>query len=286
MKDEGQRSAESGQASVEWIALVALVASLLAAAIWIGAPRLPGASVPELIAERLICAIGGRACGETPELIAEYGPEGAELLRRYAPGLVFERGMNGSPVDFRKCMQMTCAGPSAEPVAFTRVQEKDGFTYLQYWFYYPDSSSFRGVPVLESFGYHRHDWESFQVRVDGEGRAKARASSHHGHNHRHGIINWASDAGAKPVNAVLEGIGARPRGGWGKPSGWLFVSAGSHAGNVEERANRIGSVTSPGELRLIPLESIADDLRQPDFNPVTPPWRKELWDRPEAEGTS
>jgi hypothetical protein len=28
-------------------------------------------------------------------------------------------------------------------------------------------------------GYHRDDWESYQVRIDGAGRASVRASSHY-----------------------------------------------------------------------------------------------------------
>lgn len=286
MKGEGWKRDEGGQAGVEWLALIALLALLFTASVTIGVPRLPGVSLAELIAARVLCAVGDGECGETPELIAEYGPEGAELLRRYAPGLALERGMNGFPVDFRECMDTACAERAVKPVAFTRMLEKDGTTYLQYWFYYPDSSTFRGVPVLERRGYHRNDWESFQVRIDGEGRVEARASSHHGHNHRQGIVNWASDAGWEPANAVLEGIGARPRGGWGKPSGWLFVTAGSHAGNVEGRSHEAAAFTPPDDLRLIPLESIADDFRQPDFAPITPPWRKELWNRPDVDGTS
>jgi hypothetical protein len=281
-----ERGGELGQASVEWLGLVCLVGLLVAAALAFGAPRVPGASLAELVGQRLLCAVGAGACGETPELIAEYGPEIAELLRRHAPGLALERGMDGLPVDFRNCDRPDCAARAERPVAFTRVLERQGSTYLQFWFYYPESATFRGLPLLAERGFHRNDWESYQVRIDSSGEVAARASSHHGHNHRLGIVNWASDAGLGPVNSVLEGLGVRPRRGWGRPSGWLYVSAGSHAGNVEGNAIRAEKFIPADELHLIPLESIADDVRQPDFAPITPPWRKELWRQPEAAGTS
>lgn len=305
--------AESGQATVEWMALVALLVLVFTAMLLAGV-RVPAASLAEAIASKMLCAVGVGSCGEPAELVAEYGPEIAEELRRWAPGLFFERGMSSIPVDFRECRRRSCSDHSQRgrvaasdtgqvPVAFTRVidcrsgraadtlpacadPERAGHLYLQYWFYYPDSSTFEGVPVLEEKGFHPHDWESFQVRIDERGRAEARASSHHGHNHGSGAANWASDAGVKPVNAAIEKLGLRPRGGWGSPSGWLFVSKGSHAGAVEGPLHRIGSYTAPEDLHLIPIESIADNVRQPDFDPITPPWRKRLWQDPEEPGTA
>lgn len=303
-------SSQSGQASIEWLALTLLVALLLAAVVASGL-RPPGTGLVEAVAGRILCAVGAGACGETPALIAAYGPEVAAEVRRHAPALAFERGETSMPVDFRKCRRRACAKHQGrgrvsaattgrQPVAFTRVldcrdpgpqsecddESRRGNLYIHYWFYYPDSATFRGVPVLAERGYHRHDWESLQIRVGRSGRVEARASSHHGHNHRQGVVNWASDAGIGPVNAVLEKTGIRPTGGWGEPSGWLFVSAGSHAGNVHGKPFRLASYSRPEDLHLIPIEDVADDHGQPDFSPITPPWRKRLWRQPEADTTS
>lgn len=310
---EGQR----GQASIEWLALVLLLALAMGALLAAGI-RVPGTALAETIAERMLCGLGRGACGEPRDLIAEYGPEGAAALRRHAPGLAYERGMETLPVDFRECRSRDCAlhegsgrvggeevsGPVA--VAFTRLLDcrpgadradvecptgadrdgYDGSLYLQYWFYYPDSSTFKGVPLLEERGFHPHDWESYQVRIGADGSIAARASSHHGHNHSGGPASWASDIGIDALNDLAERTGIRPRGGWGEPSGWVFVNDGSHAGNVRGNVLRVASYTDPDDLRLIPLETIADDIRLPDFTPIKPPWSKRLWREPEAAGTS
>lgn len=306
----GSLAGQRGQASIEWLALICLVALLFTAIVATGL-RPPGTALATSLAERMLCAVGAGACGETPVLVAAYGPEVAAEIRRLAPGLAFERGETTMPVDFRICRKRPCAGhdgtghqsrtaSGGKPVAFTRVidcrganedagctgQSGPGSLYVQYWFYYPDSSTFEGVPVLEERGFHRHDWESYQVRIGPDSRVDARASSHHGHNHRQGMVNWASDAGLGPLNALIERTGIRPSGGWGEASGWLFVTAGSHAGNVRGRPLRVTAYTEPDDLRLIPIESVADDTRQPDFTPITPPWKKRLWGDPEEGGTS
>lgn len=289
-----------------------LIALVLASILAVGA-RIPGTALAESIAGRMLCALGQGVCGEPPELIAEYGPAHAAALRRHAPALAFEGGMATMPVDFRKCRRRDCAlqegrgrvGTNAAgeaPVAFTRVldcraeaadldcppagDDGEDAVYLQYWFYYPESRTFRGVPILADSGFHPHDWESYQVRIGADGTAVARASSHRGHNSARSPANWASDIGSETLNSLIEKVGLRPRGGWGEPSGVLFVSAGSHAGNVRGRLPRVTSYSEPEDLHLIPLESIADDIRLPDFDPVSPPWEKGLWRAPETAGTS
>ena len=95
--------------------------------------------------------------------------------------------MRALPVDFRRCRAARCSNGrgegivtrsgSGEPVvAFVhvvdcrrrRVREpsepdctgsRAGNLYLQYWTYYPDSSTLRGMPVAGQRGYHRDDWE-------------------------------------------------------------------------------------------------------------------------------
>jgi hypothetical protein len=163
-----------------------------------------------------------------------------------------------------------CSGPRA------------GNLYIQYWFYYPDSATLRGIPVVGAAGYHADDWESLQVRIGADGRILQRASSHHGYNHVGGIANAGAEAGVEPLRDLAEALGARPRNGWGPASPLLLVSGGSHAGNAGgfPRSDRL----TPGDrVHLIPLESIAAAGDQRFA--VTPPWRKRVWRDPEEEGT-
>jgi len=61
------------------------------------------------------------------------------------------------------------------------------------------------------------------------------------------------------------------------------VSGGSHAGTARA-IRRVSRVTPRKRLLLIPLEPIA--ARHPPVRfAITPPWRKEVWRDPEAEGT-
>jgi hypothetical protein len=162
--------------------------------------------------------------------------------------------------------------------------DRAGNLYLQYWLYYPESATLRGMPVIGGRGYHRDDWESYQVRIGPDGKADARASSHRGYNYERGADNWASDAGIGPLRAATEALGLRNRNGWGPESGALFVSGGSHAGNV--RAFPGTRFTPPRRLLLIPLDpEAAGEWRPPRFA-IPPPWRKQVWGDPEAAGTN
>ncbi|MEX2447823.1 MAG: hypothetical protein WD404_03655 [Solirubrobacterales bacterium] len=166
----------------------------------------------------------------------------------------------------------SCAGPRA------------GRLYIQYWTYYPDSATLRGVPVAGSAGYHRDDWESVQFRIGPDGRVDQRASSHHGYNHLKGAANWGSDAAIRPLNAAAEALGARPRRGWGPETGILLVSGGSHAGN-SGGFPRIDRVTPGRRVHLVPLEPLVEAGADRHRFAVSPPWRKQAWHDPEARGT-
>jgi uncharacterized membrane protein len=281
---------ETGQGTVEWIALVLLVsllAAVLGAAVGIG---LAGAEVARAIASRLVCAVGlaGSCDAETTRLTNAYGDELAALVSDHAPTILYEPGMRALPVDYRRCREDACAeGPetgevwrsrTGEPtVAFVRVidcrpgSESEGATcsarragniYLQYWLYYPGSATGEGSiapgvvrSVSSAVGkssYHPDDWESYQLRIGADGRF-GRASAHHGYGD-----------------------------GWAPEYGGFRVSGGSHAGMM---APRDFHRTTPGRrLRLIPLEPIA--ARQPRVEfAITPPWRKRVWRDPEYEGT-
>ena len=177
------------------------------------------------------------------------------------------------------------AGSGAEPSGDTIDCSGDraGNLYLQYWFYYADSATLRGVPIAGPAGYHRDDWESVQVRIGPDGDVDERASSHHGYNHGRSLANAASDAGIDSLNGIAEKVGARPRNGWGPQGGLLRVSGGSHAGNASGYFE-FDRIAPAGRVHLVPLEPVAAAAGGYRFA-VSPPWRKRVWRDPEADGT-
>lgn len=300
---------ERGQGTVEWVGLVCLVAVLVAGLLAAGV-RVPGTALVQAVASRILCAAAlADDCGDEPALIAAYGTEVGGLVRRHMPSLLFERGSRAVPVDFRRCRSTTC-GDAAEqgyirrtnadlPVsAFVHVVDcrpdavahteadcsgpRAGNLYIQYWTYYADSATLRGVPIVGDEGFHPDDWEGVQIRIRPDGSVDERASSHNGYNHDQGVANWGSDAGIGPLKDATEAVGIRPRNGWGPETHILLVSGGSHAGNASG-IPRIERLTPRSRVHLIPLEPIAA-TSQASFA-ISPPWRKHVWNNPEAEGT-
>ncbi len=307
---------------MEWVGLVAVVSLVLAALVAAGV-RVPGADLARAVASRILCAASlADGCGDEPTLIATYGDEVGRLVRRHMPSLLFERGSRALPVDFRRCRAVVCgdgtprglvhrtdrgehvtafvhvvdcrdgadpAGPSvalgAPPVSPPDCAgARAGHLYIQYWTYYADSATLRGVPIAEDEGYHADDWEGVQIRIGRDGRVDERASSHDGYNYSQSIVNAGSDAGIDVLREAAEAVGARPHDGWGPETGMLLVSGGSHAGNTagDQSVDR----TVPGSrVHLVPLEPIA--AAEGDYYrfAISPPWRKRVWRDPEATGT-
>jgi hypothetical protein len=304
---------ERGQGTVEWVGVVCLVSLLLVGLLAAGV-RVPGTALARVVASRVLCAAAlADDCGDEPVLIAAYGSEVGELVRHHMPSLLFERGSRAVPVDFRRCRSTAC-GDAAEqgyvrrtnaglPVsAFVHVVDcrpeavarseaegadcsgpRAGNFYIQYWTYYADSATLRGVPIADEEGYHADDWEGVQIRIRPDGSVDERASSHNGYNQRPGPISgWASDVGAESVKDAEEAVGLRAENGWGPETHLLVVSGGSHAGNTAG-IPRIERLTPRTLVHLIPLEPIAT-TSQASFA-ISPPWRKHVWRDPEAEGT-
>jgi len=288
-----------GQATVEWVGAVLLVAALLLALALAGG-RIPGGALARSVVGALLCAVDAQRCDRVvpPRSAAEalYGTEIAGLLDRHAPDVFFEDdGFVSLPVDFRRCRERRCADtirPGAvhatqtglAPVAFTHAVDcrdpaaaaadgydcagAEGRLYLQYWLYYPDSLT-HGLGRLG--GYHGDDWESLQVRIGPDGSVEARASSHHGYNGSSGgIASIGSDTG----------LIQRPA--WEPWSGALHVAAGSHAGTTMPGLGDSRMIRAP-DLQLLPAEPVA--AASGARFAVAPPWRKDVWRRPEAMGT-
>ncbi len=299
----GEPGGESGQATVEWIALVLLVSLALAAMLAASPAWFPGARLAQAIATRLICAADLSESCSTGRLVAAFGPEVAAQLSANAPEIVYEQGMTALPVDFRSCRGKLCAnGPGSGPVwrsdggqatvafvhavdcrtaearadtegrGFDCSGERAGNLYLQYWLYYEDSATLRGLPG--DVGFHQDDWEGYQVRIGPEG-TDARATSHHGYNYDGGPGSWLSD------------VGLVHRSAWNRSTGRLYVSGGSHAGHVHEDgpSPRSRPRWTPGShLTLIPIETLDPTARRTRFA-IAPPWRKPVYRDPEDRGT-
>lgn len=304
---------ERGQGTVEYVGILSFIALALAGLLLAGV-QLPGAGLARAIASRMLCAAASAdRCGDEPVLIAAYGTEVGGLVRRHMPSLLFERGSRAVPVDFRRCRETEC-GDGAEhgyvrrtnaglPVAaFVHVVDcrpdvaeavedegadcsgsRAGNLYIQYWTYYANSATFRGIPLLGDAGYHADDWEGVQIRIRPDGDVDERATSHEGYNQRPGpVAGWASDAGIDSVRKATEALGLRPENAWGPETHLLIVSGGSHAGDTAGIPH-IERITPRNRVHLIPMEPIAATSHARFA--ISPPWHKAVWRDPESTGT-
>src|SRR3954454_12771268 len=147
---------EKGQATIEWAGLVLLVAVVLGALVAV-VPVVDGRSLGSSLAHSIMCAARGDCARGNDAPVGAYGGGEAQLARRLAPNIVYEAGTHTLPVDFRRCRSHTCSdAPDDQALdsfrsnrgvpaaAFTHVLHHGGDTFLQYWFYYPDSNSVAG----------------------------------------------------------------------------------------------------------------------------------------------
>lgn len=311
---------ERGQASLEWVGLVLLVALVFAVAVT-ALPRVDGRSFGGALVHAMVCAAEGGCDDGDRGLAAAYGERDAALVRSHAPGLVYEPGVYTLPVDFRSCRSHRCSDAPDQreldvhrssrgglpATMFTRLQRRGRETFIQYWLYYPDSTTTVGgakrahawvagpggralagtlpheiarrVPYP---GEHRDDWESYQVRVDAGGRAWSRASAHRGY------------------TSCKERACA---GRWLPETGWTRVSRGSHAGHVPWQTERRWSsergrfevgprrpeipgldtqerTTTAAGVRLVALEKVDHDAYARLDPAISPPWDKAIYHDP------
>jgi hypothetical protein len=311
-------SSESGQATIEWTAVMLLVALALGAAVAF-LPVVDGRSFGSFLAHSIVCAIRG-GCDDGDRALADaYGPVDAALVRHFAPNIVYEPGTHTLPVDFRRCRSHHCSdAPDDQSLdtarssrgvpaaAFTHVLHHGGSTFLQYWFYYPDSNSVLGpssavwnnspLALAGRYpGFHRDDWEGFQVRLGADGRAIVRATSHDGY------------------QACKQ---RQCHNKWTAYTGWTRVSKGSHAGHIplETVFVRDGRMqlapnwsllrvfgyrplypgvqlhertTGAAALDLIPIETLPPGvLCDTKWDGISPPWLKEVYLDPLSNSTN
>jgi hypothetical protein len=308
---------EHGQATVEWTGVVLLVALVLGAAVAF-VPAVDGRSFGSALAHAILCSSRGGCDDGRDALALAYGRSDAELLRRFAPNIVYEPGTHTLPVDFRRCRSHRCSDAPDDPsleanqsrrgvpaAAFTHVVRRGGETFLQYWFYYPDSNTVLGpssaiwnnspLALAGRYpGFHRDDWEGYQVRIGAGGQAVVRATSHEGYQ------------GCKQRECENK---------WTALTGWTRVSKGSHAGHIplEPQLVRDGRVqleldwsllrpygyrplypgvdlhertTGATGLDLIPIETLPPAvLSGTKWDGMDPPWLKEVYLHPLSNST-
>src|SRR5436190_5935653 len=257
---------QRGQASVEFIALVLLAALAFASALAF-VPAVDGRPLGAALARALVCAVRGN-CESDAALRDAYGERDAALVRKLAPNIVYEAGTLTLPVDYRQCRSHRCSDAPDDrdldvhrsrrgkpATVFTHLIRRHGQTYVQYWFYYPDSpSTFMGShAIAKALGiddpaFHPDDWEGYQVRIDRNGKKSVRATKHGGYTSCKG---WF-------LHNTCEH--------WGPPNGWTRVSRGSHAGHIPEWTPVDGlherSSTAPG-IHLVPLEALDHETYRP-----------------------
>jgi hypothetical protein len=304
---------ERGQATLEWTAVVLLVALALG-----GATYAAAALDAPWIGRAIRCAILAGCRGLDLTLESAYGEDAAAFVRAYAPGIVYEPGTLTLPVDFRSCRSHGCsdAEDRAEDVwmtragrratVFTRVVDRrrsGGDLFVQYWLYYPDSTYFgpafaasKAIPRAVArtpigtitrtvAGHHADDWESYQLRITPEGKVFARASAHHGYA---GRLHWPN-LNELPFEPGLPGsyrggrLVRRRTGAWTPVTGWTRVSRGSHAGHIVTDAGSERR-TEPDGLVIVPIERMAPADRRDDFG-ILPPWNKPVYVQPDRNDT-
>ena len=248
-------ASERGQATIEWTAVVLLVALAFATFLAVAVPHVDGRSYGGALARAILCAVRGGCDDGRDGLASAYGQGDAELVREYAPSIVYEPGEKEIPIDYRQCRTTACgdapddraldvsqtnAGVPAS--AFTHVVHDRGRMFIQYWFYYPDSNStwaasdklYAGataplnlahklwgkLPKAPRYpGFHYDDWEGYQVELGPGGDVRVRATAHHGYQY------------CKQRQCADE---------WGPWTGWTRVSRGSHAGHIPLRTHLRG----------------------------------------------
>jgi hypothetical protein len=149
-----RRAPELGAASVEHVAMAALLMTLIAAALAAVADAPPDRGARELgemLGRRIACVPRHPVpCGRNPLAVA-YGFPLGKVVRALAPGPVAAQGTAGAllPVDFRHCRRASCALPGEEPgltassrrvTYFVEVEDMRGAgrpVRVTYWAYRP-----------------------------------------------------------------------------------------------------------------------------------------------------
>ena len=137
----------TGSASVEYIALAAVIGLLIVigiAALVASPSRRADRELGEMLARRIACTPRyPTPCGRNPLALA-YGFTVGKVVRSLAPQPSTRAGE--LPVDFRYCRQASCASPGPDAgltgagrrvTEFTAVDRTNGGLRIAYWLYRP-----------------------------------------------------------------------------------------------------------------------------------------------------
>jgi hypothetical protein len=147
---DGSVSRRTGSASVEYLALAAVIGLLIVlaiAALVASPPRRGDRELGEMLARRIACTARYPVpCGRNPLALA-YGFAAGKVVRLLAPAPALRDGE--LPVDFRYCRQASCSSPgpgSGLTASGRRVTEftvvdgprrAGGLLRITYWLYRP-----------------------------------------------------------------------------------------------------------------------------------------------------
>src|SRR5436305_14255700 len=96
-------ASERGQATIEWTAVVLLVALAFATFLAVALPHVDGRSYGGSIARAIVCAVRGGCDGARDALGPAYGPRDAELVAGNASSLVADPGGKAARNVARQC---------------------------------------------------------------------------------------------------------------------------------------------------------------------------------------
>ena len=164
---------ERGQATIEWTAVVLLVALAFATFLAVALPHVDGRSYGGAIARAIVCAVRGGCDDGRDALASAYGQGDAELVREYAPSIVYEPGEKEIPIDYRQCRTTAC-GDAPDDRSLDVSQTSAGvpasvFTHVVHGIPIDRLVPRRRDPVelRRRLLVDRLEWDQAQVRADG-----------------------------------------------------------------------------------------------------------------------
>ena len=185
-------------------------------------------------------------------------------------------------MDFRECRSHECSDApdqenldvhrgsgrdGAPATVFTRLIRDGDETFIQYWLYYPDSTStWMGSAGVwnTTLGATRAGSTPAITRTIGN---RSRSASTAAGN--------ARIARSRPTGATAIGPTSR---------GWSRVSYGSHAGHIPQPVDPDERTTTGAGVRIVPLEGLTAEERATEFR-VSPPWDKAVYRDPWSDST-
>ena len=268
-----------------------LVVALLLVGLVAAGVRVPGAALAQAVASRILCAASlADGCGDEPALIAAYGTEVGELVRRHMPIDRLRGGVAGGAGRLPALPQHRAAATGRTSGLVHRTDERLAGDRLRPRRRLPGggggatpkpaaptarapapaistSSTGPTTPTRPPCAASRSSATRATTRTTGRGSRSASAPTARSTSAPPPTTATTTPA-ASPTGAPTPGIdplatspkrsAPAPSNGWGPETHLLLVSGGSHAGNATGIPH-IDRFTPGRRVHLIPLEPIAAD---------------------------